>query len=945
MSPSATRLVGRDAELDRLLGEFAAARAGATRSLALVGVPGAGLPALLAALRRELAERGLAHRWVGTRGGGRDAAYAPLAGLLAGADALRASTGLDELVADLAAVPVEVRPSVVGARLGRRLAGPGGDPLVLVVQRSDALEALAASALATTIHALAGTRALVLATGVAAVPWPTDRTIRLGPLPSEEALGLAAALAPADAPRAQALVHLSGGLPGLMVALSRWPDPREPAAERLAGLHPRGPAVALVAGLAEGHLGRRELLGVSSAGPGVVVLLEQHGVLRRREPDGSGPPGWVLPEPWWPVALATCGDEVAALAAATAGALAQSGGPARLRARALGLASDPGAAAAWREAASGAGRDVDARAEYLLRAWRCEPEADPAALGRARDSAEALLAVGRTAEALEVLGETLRTTPRRARVGRARLLTCQHRALLQAGQHEAAGRALAEAAAALGVHPGLAGDAGPAGAEDDPEEALARAEVLTLQGMEQVLADPAAAVATAEAACRSAERSGDPAGRAAALGALALARSLVGQPEPALFDHALALAEQAGDAALEARIAANRVFVLWRAGELAAMEASVAAELARLARTGLAAAAGGQLLVARAVALHGLGRWAELGEHLERTLAHEDRLGAQVAVLLRLVALELAADLGRSDEARAGLEALARAGRLDDPEVAYEVMAVRLRLALLAQDLPRSAALALVQEALELAVTLAGDPFAAALVRVGALRLLASAQGRPGGPVDLTEVTASPIGVGSGQGAGQAGEQAWLVAGPADGPAGSAEGAPVELRALQHEERALHSGQGWQAAIDAWAALPMPSRQAWAQVWAAHALAAAGQPRQALALLDAALVTARALAAVPLEETAQRLARALGRRSVRTAGQLTARERDVLVEVARGQTNREVARTLGMSDRTVAVHLSRIFAKLGAGTRGEAVHLARHAGELPEPGPSRLGGS
>ena len=35
-----------------------------------------------------------------------------------------------------------------------------------------------------------------------------------------------------------------------------------------------------------------------------------------------------------------------------------------------------------------------------------------------------------------------------------------------------------------------------------------------------------------------------------------------------------------------------------------------------------------------------------------------------------------------------------------------------------------------------------------------------------------------------------------------------------------------------------------------------------------------------------------------------------------------------------MSERTVAVHLSRIFAKLGAGTRGEAVLVARHLGEI-----------
>ena len=54
----------------------------------------------------------------------------------------------------------------------------------------------------------------------------------------------------------------------------------------------------------------------------------------------------------------------------------------------------------------------------------------------------------------------------------------------------------------------------------------------------------------------------------------------------------------------------------------------------------------------------------------------------------------------------------------------------------------------------------------------------------------------------------------------------------------------------------------------------------------------------------------------------------------MLAEAARGSTNREIARALGMSERTVAVALSRVFATLGAGTRGEAVHMGRHLGEI-----------
>ena len=44
---------------------------------------------------------------------------------------------------------------------------------------------------------------------------------------------------------------------------------------------------------------------------------------------------------------------------------------------------------------------------------------------------------------------------------------------------------------------------------------------------------------------------------------------------------------------------------------------------------------------------------------------------------------------------------------------------------------------------------------------------------------------------------------------------------------------------------------------------------------------------------------------------------LTARETDVLVGIAEGLTNVGIARRLGISDRTVEVHVQRVFTKLG----------------------------
>jgi DNA-binding NarL/FixJ family response regulator len=59
---------------------------------------------------------------------------------------------------------------------------------------------------------------------------------------------------------------------------------------------------------------------------------------------------------------------------------------------------------------------------------------------------------------------------------------------------------------------------------------------------------------------------------------------------------------------------------------------------------------------------------------------------------------------------------------------------------------------------------------------------------------------------------------------------------------------------------------------------------------------------------------------------------LTPREAEVLSLVAEGRTNRQIAATLFISDKTASVHVSRILAKLGATNRGEAAAIARRLG-------------
>jgi two-component system response regulator NreC len=60
--------------------------------------------------------------------------------------------------------------------------------------------------------------------------------------------------------------------------------------------------------------------------------------------------------------------------------------------------------------------------------------------------------------------------------------------------------------------------------------------------------------------------------------------------------------------------------------------------------------------------------------------------------------------------------------------------------------------------------------------------------------------------------------------------------------------------------------------------------------------------------------------------------QLTERERDVLRLVALGHTNAEVARLLGIAQRTVESHRTHILQKLGVRTRAELVRYAAEIG-------------
>ena len=64
---------------------------------------------------------------------------------------------------------------------------------------------------------------------------------------------------------------------------------------------------------------------------------------------------------------------------------------------------------------------------------------------------------------------------------------------------------------------------------------------------------------------------------------------------------------------------------------------------------------------------------------------------------------------------------------------------------------------------------------------------------------------------------------------------------------------------------------------------------------------------------------------------------LTAREMQTLRAVARGETNKGVARQLSITERTVKAHLTSIYNKLGVDSRAAAIAVAAQRGWLSDP--------
>ena len=135
---------------------------------------------------------------------------------------------------------------------------------------------------------------------------------------------------------------------------------------------------------------------------------------------------------------------------------------------------------------------------------------------------------------------------------------------------------------------------------------------------------------------------------------------------------------------------------------------------------------------------------------------------------------------------------------------------------------------------------------------------------------------------------------------------------------------------------------------------AARALALTGRNEEAVERLVAAHRLAKRLKVTPLVERLAGEVAALGEKADRRrgrgaiggagAGGLTRRETEVVRLVAVGLTNREIARELFLSPRTVDMHVQNVLLKLDCRSRADATRRATELGLLAEPGSSSVVG-
>jgi DNA-binding CsgD family transcriptional regulator/tetratricopeptide (TPR) repeat protein len=417
----------------------------------------------------------------------------------------------------------------------------------------------------------------------------------------------------------------------------------------------------------------------------------------------------------------------------------------------------------------------------------------------------------------------------------------------------------------------------------------------------------------------------------------------------------LAMAERDHDVEAVCRAYTNLVTVLPLAGRYDEALALAEEGIALTRERGVELTAGGVLLGITAAALFRLGDWTR-AESLTREMLDRS-VPEGLALFARVTRVELDTGRGRLDDAQRSLELLdACARRTTDPMALAHVQAATAELAIWKAD--HAAARAAVARGLDL---LKGTEENHLALRLCAIGLRAEA--------DEAERAVARKDAGRAADTRRAGEALLnraraAAAGPGAGfPEAHAHALTCEAEATRLGSPADHGA--WAAAAQAWERLRFPATAGYARFREAEAALAGKAYRTAPPEAVEALRAARQHMAALRDEPAgllgeiELLARH-GRIDLATPGRagtaspgpraaepspaeqigLTPRERDVLPLIVEGYSNRRIAETLFITEKTASVHVSNIIAKLGVKTRGQAAAAAYKLGLVDAPLPA-----
>ncbi len=460
---------------------------------------------------------------------------------------------------------------------------------------------------------------------------------------------------------------------------------------------------------------------------------------------------------------------------------------------------------------------------------------------------------------------------------------------------------------------------------DDAPPSAMQARVLAALATRRVLAGDLEVAPLAQRAVEVAKQVGAIAEQAHGLATLGIIQARNGDMEAGLaaLDISFTLAKQAGSIEDVVRAASNRMYLLCTAGRFT--EALAVARDGQRAARSLGAPPGMTSVLDNntAAVLTATGRWDEAGQLLTDLIPMSS---TSVTRYLQLLALEIA--VGRGDSERVTELAAALEKSPEDRRIIGAVHACLAEQALYDGDLITAAS----EVAAGLSV-LDGSELAeeearllAAGARVAADLAPLPAAARPRDPrwsaLDTTFAS-----------------RATAIAAKHRQPEVAAYCA---LAAAEHARGTAADDRGtWRAVAQVWQAAGQPYREAYARLREAEAAARLGRREQASRALAACEAIAAALRAEPLRNLAAELTRRARltptvqpspSAAVDVEFDLTAREAEVLALLTKGDSNRQIARTLFISERTVAVHVSRILDKLGVRNRTEAATVGARLG-------------